>query len=75
MRERSAAVPLPEIVPELPTVDARRRRDVSTTKTVVDNVITGAAAALPALAASAAPRAAESGKARGVMAAPYTQRG
>ncbi|MGV9630670.1 hypothetical protein [Streptomyces sp. NPDC003487] len=75
-RERSAApAPLPETVPELRTVDARRRRDVSTTKTLVDNVITGAAAALPALAASAATRAAESGKARGGMAAPYTQLG
>ncbi|MFI8219073.1 SPW repeat protein [Streptomyces sp. NPDC085932] len=41
--------------------------DVSTTKTVVNNVITGAIAALLALAASAATRAAEAGRARAGM--------
>ncbi|MFJ3222091.1 SPW repeat protein [Streptomyces sp. NPDC086783] len=49
--------------------------DVSTTKTVVNNVITGAIAALLAMAASAATRAAESRKARSGMTAPYPQHG
>lgn len=49
--------------------------DVSTTKTIVNNVITGAIAALLAMAASAATRAAESGQARAGRTAPYTQRG
>lgn len=49
--------------------------DVSTTKTIVNNVITGVIAALLALAASAATRAAESGKARAGTAAPHTRRG
>lgn len=48
--------------------------DVSTTKTIVNNVITGATAALLALAASAATRAAEAEKARTGMGAPHTQR-
>ncbi|MFF9817674.1 SPW repeat protein [Streptomyces sp. NPDC014006] len=46
--------------------------DVSTTKTIVNNVITGALAALLAAAASAATRAAESPNARRGMSAPFT---
>lgn len=46
--------------------------DVSTTKTIVNNVITGAIAALLALAATAAAGKAESGKSRhSGMSAPY----
>ncbi|MET8945093.1 SPW repeat protein [Streptomyces sp. NPDC004542] len=45
--------------------------NASTTKTIVNNVITGVIALLLALAASAAARAAESTKARGGMTAPY----
>ncbi|KUN33445.1 SPW repeat protein [Streptomyces longwoodensis] len=47
--------------------------DVSTTRTVVNNVITGAIAALLAMAASAATRAAESGKAPAGMGAGFPQ--
>jgi len=46
--------------------------DVSTTKTIVNNIITGAVALLLALAASAAARAAESPNTRRSMATPYT---
>ncbi|MFF5757755.1 SPW repeat protein [Streptomyces longwoodensis] len=48
--------------------------DVSTTRTIVNNVITGALAALLAMAASAATRAAESGKAPTGMGAGHPER-
>ncbi|MFF4398566.1 SPW repeat protein [Streptomyces sp. NPDC001480] len=48
--------------------------NVSTAKTITNNVITGAVALLLALAASAAARAAESPKTRRGTATPYTGR-
>ncbi|MFB0614694.1 SPW repeat protein [Streptomyces sp. AGS-58] len=45
--------------------------NVSTTRTIVNNIITGALALLLALAASAAARAAETSHARRDMSAPY----
>lgn len=45
--------------------------DVSTTKTIVNNIITGALALLLALTASAAARAAEAPRGRRDMSAPY----
>lgn len=44
------------------------------TKTIVSNIITGAIAALPALAASVATRAAGTGKTRAGMSTPPTRR-